>query len=114
KINLFLEVLRRRPDGYHELATVMSAVSLFDTIDVALAPKDRFEVDPAGAAPADRSNTVLHTLSELRRKVRIPPLRVRLRKRIPSGAGLGGGSSDAAGLIRAVDRHLGLGLSPAL
>lgn len=113
KVNLFLEVLGRRSDGYHELATVMAAVSLVDTLTLEPARRDRLEIDPAGAAPVDPSNTVLKALAVLRRRRPLPPLRIRLVKRIPSGAGLGGGSSDAAGLVRAADRRFGLGLTVA-
>lgn len=113
KVNLFLEVLGRRPDGYHDLATVMVPVTLGDTLEVRPARRERLLVDPPDAAPATRDNTVLRALKALRRERRVPPLEVRLVKRIPSGAGLGGGSSDAAGLLRAVDRLLDLGLGPA-
>jgi 4-diphosphocytidyl-2-C-methyl-D-erythritol kinase len=111
KVNLFLEILGKRDDGYHEISTVMSAVSLVDTLTLDAAKRDSFDVDPAGAAPVDPSNTVMKTLAALRRRVHVPPVRIRLAKRIPSGAGLGGGSSDAAGLIRAADRRFSLGLA---
>jgi 4-diphosphocytidyl-2-C-methyl-D-erythritol kinase len=113
KINLYLDVLGKRPDGYHDLATVMAPISLFDTISVEPARKDSLEVDPAGAAPAGPSNSVLRTLRALRRVRRVPPVRIRLTKRIPSAAGLGGASTDAAGLLRAADRRFSLGLPVA-
>ncbi len=113
KVNLFLEVLGTRPDGYRELATVMAPVSLADEIELSRARRDSLEVSPGEAAPAGPDNTVRRALAELRKLRRVPPLRIVLRKRIPSGAGLGGGSSDAAGLLRAADRLLGLGLGIA-
>ena len=111
KVNLFLEVLGRRPDGFHELSTVMCAVSLKDTLTFRPAKRDAFAIRPTGAAPLDASNTVLKALAALRRRVKVPAVRIELVKRIPVGAGLGGGSSDAAGLVRAANRLFDLGLS---
>jgi 4-diphosphocytidyl-2-C-methyl-D-erythritol kinase len=111
KINLYLDVLGRRPDGYHDLATVMAPVTLFDTISIEPARRDAFEIDPDGAAPVGPSNSVLRALRALRLKRKVPPVRILLTKRIPSAAGLGGASSDAAGLLRAADRRFSLGLS---
>ncbi len=113
KVNLFLEVLGKRADGYHEIATLMAPVSLYDTLELAAAERDVMEVEPGGAAPADRTNTAWKAIDALRRSHAVPPLRIRLRKRIPSGAGLGGGSSDAAGAVRAANGAFGLGLSVA-
>jgi len=114
KVNLYLDVLGKRPDGYHDLVTVMAPVSLCDSISVEpVGRRDELIVDPAEAAPAGPQNTVLRALRQLRTIRKIPPLRIRLAKRIPPGAGLGGGSSDAAGLLRAADRRLSLGLSIA-
>jgi len=111
KVNLYLDVIGRRPDGYHDLVTVMAPVSLFDTISVEPAGRrDELIVDPPEAAPAGPENTVLRSLRQLRTVRKVPPLRIRLKKRIPSGAGLGGGSSDAAGLLRSADLRLSLGL----
>jgi 4-diphosphocytidyl-2-C-methyl-D-erythritol kinase len=111
KINLYLDVLGKRPDGYHDLATVMAPVTLFDSISVEPARRDSLEITPAGAAPTSPSNSVLRALRALRLKRKVPPVRIRLTKRIPSAAGLGGASSDAAGLLRAADRRFSLGLS---
>lgn len=114
KVNLYLDVVGRRPDGYHDLVTVMAPVSLFDTISVEPAGRrDELRVDPPGAAPSGPDNTVLRALRALRTARKVPPLRIRLAKRIPPGAGLGGGSSDAAGLLRAADRKFSLGLTVA-
>lgn len=111
KVNLYLDVLGKRPDGYHDLVTVMAPVTLFDTITVEPARRDSLEIDPAGAAPRGPDNTVLRALRALRRRRRVPPVRIRLTKRIPSAAGLGGASTDAAGLLRAADRRFSLGLN---
>jgi 4-diphosphocytidyl-2-C-methyl-D-erythritol kinase len=111
KVNLYLDVLGKRPDGYHDLATVMVPVTLFDTIAIEPARRDTLEITPDGAAPRGPGNTVLRALKALRRARRVPPLRIRLTKRIPSGAGLGGASSDAAGLIHAANRRFSLGLT---
>jgi 4-diphosphocytidyl-2-C-methyl-D-erythritol kinase len=89
----------------------MCAISLQDTLTLRPAKRDAFAVRPEGAAPLDASNTVWKALAALRRRVKVPPVRIELVKRIPSGAGLGGGSSDAAGLVRAANRLFGLGLT---
>lgn len=101
KLNLFLEVTGKRPDGYHALQTLMLAVDLFDTLEV--------QDDPAGGltlacdtpgVPAGPQNLAWKAADGLRR--RLAPgrgARMRLTKRVPHQAGLGGGSSDAAAAI---------------
>jgi len=113
KVNLFLEVLGRRPDGFHEIATVMAPITLADTLAMERATKDALVVTPKGAAPADGANTAMKAIAALRKRAAFPPVRLRLEKRIPSGAGLGGGSSDAAGAVRLANRMFTLGLPVA-
>ena len=115
KVNLFLEVLHRRADGYHELATLMTAVSLYDTL--------RFRDDPSGSIRlrCDRpdlsvgpDNLVCRAAELLRRRAgRDLGADVRLWKRIPMQAGLGGGSSDAAAALAGLNALWRLGLSGA-
>ena len=107
KLNLFLEVLGRRPDGYHELATVMAPVSVYDTLELRPARGFRLEVEGA-ALPG--VNLVEKAYRAVARRAKIPGARARLVKRIPAGSGLGGGSSDAAAAIEALDELYGLGL----
>jgi 4-diphosphocytidyl-2-C-methyl-D-erythritol kinase len=98
KLNLFLSVGPRDQRGYHPLRTLFQAIDLCDRLEIEVS--DRNEVlcdDPS----VPEQNTVTRTLRLLAEVVSLPPLRVRLIKHIPSQAGLGGGSSDAAGLIRA-------------
>ncbi|HEU5320126.1 MAG TPA: 4-(cytidine 5'-diphospho)-2-C-methyl-D-erythritol kinase, partial [Methylomirabilota bacterium] len=108
KVNLALEVLSRRDDGYHEIATVMQAVDLADRLT--LEDADALEVRtaapgvPTGAGNlALRAATVLREASGSSRGVRI-----RLDKRIPVAAGLGGGSTDAAAVLVGLNRLWGL------
>ena len=104
KVNLTLEVLGRRPDGYHELRTVFQAIDLCDELTVSLADEDAFEVTGDIAAPADGSNLCLKALERFRERLGIaPPVAMTLHKRIPMQAGLGGGSSDAAGTLLALE-----------
>lgn len=117
KINLSLSVTGRRPDGFHDLWSVVWKTRFGDTIDVeVLEPgaADRLECDDA-LVPLDRSNLVLRALDELRARTPIDHgFALHIEKRIPAGAGLGGGSSNAAALLRQlehwypeqVDRHL--------
>ncbi|MHC4847566.1 MAG: 4-(cytidine 5'-diphospho)-2-C-methyl-D-erythritol kinase [Planctomycetota bacterium] len=93
KLNLFLEVLFRRPDGYHELDSVFSAVDLHDTVEIEKSSKIILEVEGSDV-PADESNLAWRAARALGLGARIV-----LRKRIPAGAGLGGGSSDAAAVL---------------
>jgi 4-diphosphocytidyl-2-C-methyl-D-erythritol kinase len=99
KLNLFLEVLRKRPDGYHDLESLMVAVDLFDTLEVRPAPAGVITLtcDPPGLSTGP-DNLVVKAAAALRDRVRRPELgaAIRLTKRIPMQAGLGGGSSDAA------------------
>ncbi len=105
KLNLFLAVGPIDSRGYHPLRTIFQAIDLYDTLEIEVS--DRNEVicdDPQ--VPAE--NTVTRTLRLLAEVINIPPLRVRLHKVIPAQSGLGGGSSDAAGLIRAAVAIAGL------
>jgi 4-diphosphocytidyl-2-C-methyl-D-erythritol kinase len=99
KINLTLEVLARRGDGYHALRSVMVPIALAD--ELAFAPSERFAFacDPPSLA-AD--NLVPRAFAQV--GLGDAPVAVTLRKRVPVGAGLGGGSSDAAGVLHAAMR----------
>jgi len=95
KINVTLEVLSRRDDGYHAIRSVMLPLALYDRIELEAAEVERFETsDPALAV----NNLVVRALSECELANRFE---VSLHKEIPVGGGLGGGSSDAAAILRA-------------
>ena len=114
KINLGLYVTERRPDGYHNLQTVFYPIPLTDELDIDTA-SDGNDALSVGGIPVEgrmEDNLVMRTLQLLRDEGhRIPPLRIRLTKNIHSGAGLGGGSSDAAFTMKTVNEMFGLGLS---
>jgi len=108
KVNLTLEVLAKRPDGYHEVATVLQAVDLFDRVIVEDAPTLEVRTDDP-ALPTDERNLVTRAASLLREAAGVARgARIRLHKRIPVGAGLGGGSSDAAAALIGLNRLWGL------
>ncbi|MEZ4501154.1 MAG: 4-(cytidine 5'-diphospho)-2-C-methyl-D-erythritol kinase [Dehalococcoidia bacterium] len=113
KVNLALEVVRRRKDGYHDIDTVMTTISLADTITVR--PATGLEVALEGPwargidAADDLAGRAARSLAAAAR--REPDVRIEVTKRIPHPAGLGGGSSDAAAVIRALDAMWGLGWS---
>lgn len=113
KVNLTFEALGRHADGYHEVRTVLHAISLAD--EIAFAPADDLSlaVEPpeegafssAASAPAGDDNLVLRAARLLRREAGVKAgVAIRLRKRIPVAAGLGGGSSDAATTLRGLRR----------
>jgi len=116
KVNLFLEVTARRPDGYHELRTLMVAVSLFDQLEFAPAPRGKLALKMAPPV-VDRGlkgkrNLVARAAELLRRRTGTKAgARVTLSKRIPVSAGLGGGSSDAATALIGLNRLWRLKLS---
>lgn len=103
KINIFLRVLAKRSDGYHELASLFQAIDLFDDLHIDKSNADQFTCTDPGL-PTDASNLVVKAVDLFRRKTGITtPLRIHLEKRIPSEAGLGGGSSNAATTLWAMN-----------
>lgn len=114
KVNLVLEVLGRRPDGYHELEMANVLVSLADAVTVrrTAAPGITCTVDRAGIPTDDRNLAVRAARALAGDRLGERGLHVDLRKRIPPGAGLAGGSSDAAATLVAVDRLLDLATPP--
>lgn len=121
KVNLGLWIRGRRPDGYHEIDTILHTVDLDDEILIARSgtPGCRLTTAgrpiPPGPTP-DAPNLVERAWDRLvaaRPSLAREGIEVRLTKRIPVGAGLGGGSSDAAGLLAGADLLFGLGLTPA-
>ncbi len=113
KVNYTLDVLSLRADGYHNLASVMQTISLADIIEIEreVAPGIRIECDVPGI-PTDHTNLAFRAADAAMRAVgRSAGLRIRLDKRIPSQAGLGGGSSNAAYTLIGVNKLLELALS---
>jgi 4-diphosphocytidyl-2-C-methyl-D-erythritol kinase len=116
KVNYALEVLGARPDGYHELLTVFQSISLYDEVEIERADRG-FElvVEPKGAETGPPEKNTVYKAHRLLTELtggRIP-VRVLLRKGIPTGAGLGGGSSDAAATLVGLNELFGLELSDA-
>lgn len=121
KINLFLDVAGRRPDGYHLLTGLMQSVSLADTVTLSITPSDKDRICLTcsdGNLPTDRSNLAFRAaevfLVRLHRdKYEVPAARIdiHITKRIPYPAGLAGGSADAAAVLRGLNLLSGFPLS---
>lgn len=110
KVNLYLDVLGRRDDGYHELETLFAALSWGDEVRVAVGgdgPPVSLAVEGAPDVPGDETNLAWQAANAFRAAAGdVPPIRIGLTKAVPPGAGLGGGSSDAAAVLRALDALL--------
>lgn len=114
KINLTLDVLGKRPDGYHELATVMQAIDLSDTICLTETGDDQIHLTCTQEVLNTPGNLVVRAADVVRRRVGWRGgVHIELDKRIPFAAGLGGGSSDAAAVLMALQRWQGFTLAPA-
>ena len=113
KVNLRLEILRRRKDGYHELRTIYQKINLSDTLYFSLKKGKgiSIETDHPGLSTGE-DNLVYRAIRLATNESGYRDgMRVKIEKRIPLGAGLGGGSSNAASTLMAMDRLLGLKLS---
>jgi 4-diphosphocytidyl-2-C-methyl-D-erythritol kinase len=112
KINLGLHITGKRPDDYHDIETIFYPVSLSDALEFVVSDepfkKDILTVTGINTGSDPEDNLVLKTVRKLREKYSFPFLRIHLHKVIPIGAGLGGGSSDAACLLKTINRCFGL------
>ncbi|GAA5581802.1 4-(cytidine 5'-diphospho)-2-C-methyl-D-erythritol kinase [Porphyromonas gingivalis] len=110
KINLGLQVVAKRADGYHNIETVFYPIPLTDALEIE-AREDTCDCLSAHGVPIDAAtedNLVMKAVMALRRKFDFPPLTIELIKHIPSGAGLGGGSSDASFMLKLVRDYFSL------
>ncbi len=108
KVNLSLWIKGKRPDGYHELVTVIHTINLFDTLT--FLPSDRFELEIEGnqTLPLGKSNLIVKAKELFKEATGIKPkVKITLRKVIPVGAGLGGGSSNAAATLKGLNTLYG-------
>ena len=111
KINLSLEVIGRRDDGYHDIATILQTVNLADTLTIQTA--DALTVECDAPDLSGEGNLAWQAAVALAERAGIAPrARIHIAKRIPVAAGLGGGSADAAAALRGLNRLWGLDLPP--
>ncbi len=113
KINLGLRVTRRRPDGYHDVETVMIPVPWGDVLEILPAEGEDTELISLGI-PVDcppEKNLAMKAYRAVASRHNIPPVRMVLDKIVPHGAGLGGGSADAAAVILGLNRFFSLGMN---
>ena len=115
KINLGLDVVRRRPDGYHEVRMIMQTVGLYDRLTFEKRKEDTLQLESnMKRLPTDGNNLIIRAAALLKEEFGIREgLLIRLDKRIPVAAGMAGGSTDAAAALTAVNRMFGLGLTAA-
>ena len=111
KINLGLRVVSRRPDGYHNLETAFYPIPLHDRLTVEASDTFRFTASGLDVGGDSADNLVCKAYRLLASVYALPSCHLRLRKSIPFGAGLGGGSSDAAFCLKLLNEWAGLGLS---
>ena len=113
KINLGLDVVRRLPNGYHEVRMVMQSVGLWDELTLERAEGGITITTDADSLPTGEDNLIHKAARLMLDKYGCPGLRVHLRKTIPIAAGMAGGSTDAAAAMKGISHLYGLGLSPA-
>jgi 4-diphosphocytidyl-2-C-methyl-D-erythritol kinase len=112
KVNLRLEILRRREDGYHELRTIMQKISLYDAISISLKNGRGISISTNHPnLPIGRGNIAYRAAQMILKRLEYKVgLQIDIRKEIPLGAGLGGGSSNAATILKALNQLLKMDL----
>ncbi|WP_211749468.1 4-(cytidine 5'-diphospho)-2-C-methyl-D-erythritol kinase [Paenibacillus sp. Marseille-Q4541] len=113
KINLMLDVLHKRSDGYHEVEMIMTMVDLADRIEMEEMPRDTIMISSqAGYIPLDEKNLAFQAAKLVKERYDVKKgVYIHLDKKIPVAAGLAGGSSDAAATLRGLNKLWGLGIS---
>lgn len=111
KINIGLNVINRRSDGYHDIETVFYPIRLNDALEIIKADKLSFESSGLEIPGRVEDNLCVKGYHLLAGDFDLPPVKIHLHKHIPIGAGLGGGSADAAFFIRLLSQYFDLGLS---
>jgi 4-diphosphocytidyl-2-C-methyl-D-erythritol kinase len=123
KINVYLRIVGRRPDGYHLLDSLMVPISLYDDVHIAVARSAQRATSPRAAlevscddptVPGGEMNLAYQAAALVCQEAGLQArIRIQLRKRIPAGAGLGGGSSNAATVLKSLNALLALGWTEA-
>jgi 4-diphosphocytidyl-2-C-methyl-D-erythritol kinase len=113
KINLSLDVLNKRPDGYHEVEMIMTTIDLADRLELTLLEKDQIKIQSHNRfVPDDQRNLAYQAANLLKERFQIQKgVVISIDKSIPVAAGLAGGSSDAAATLRGLNQLWGLGLT---
>ena len=115
KINLGLNITEKRPDGYHNLETIFYPVPVEDALEINILNEgnEKFRLHQAGMEIAGEAenNLVVKAYKLLDARFNLPPIDIHLFKHIPSGAGLGGGSADAAFMLKLLNEKFNLGLA---
>lgn len=110
KLNLTLDILGKRDDGYHEVESVMQQITLYDDVEIDVETGEDWKLECDWEdVPQDSSNLAWKAAGVFYKAIGKDPqgISIRITKRIPMGAGLGGGSADAAAVLRALNRHEG-------
>ncbi|MGG4096740.1 MULTISPECIES: 4-(cytidine 5'-diphospho)-2-C-methyl-D-erythritol kinase [Paenibacillus] len=112
KINLMLDVLHKRPDGFHEVEMVMTMIDLADRLEMSEQKRDTIIItSQAGYIPLDEKNLAFQAARLIKERYDVKKgVHIHLDKKIPVAAGLAGGSSDAAATLRGLNRLWGLGI----
>lgn len=110
KINLGLHVLRKRSDGFHDIETVFYPVDMHDSLEISPSASGEFDLQQYGIKISGGENIISKAYFLLREDYDLPPIQVHLLKGIPAGAGLGGGSSDAAHCLLMLNDMFHLGI----
>ncbi|MCD8740211.1 4-(cytidine 5'-diphospho)-2-C-methyl-D-erythritol kinase [Mucilaginibacter roseus] len=111
KINIGLNITERRPDGYHNLETVFYPIGIKDALEIVEAGELTFEASGIGIPGNVEDNLCVKGYHLIKKDYDLPPVSIHLHKNIPIGAGLGGGSADAAFFIKLLDLQFGLNLT---
>lgn len=115
KINIGLHITSKRSDGYHNLETIFYPIPLYDTLDVKISDSAQksysFKSVGIDIPGASEKNLVVSVFQYMQQEFSLPPLDITLHKQIPVGAGLGGGSSDAASTMKILNKIFQLGLT---
>ena len=114
KLNLTLDVLGKREDGYHDIKSIMQTISIRDDVEIDVGTGEPWTLECSQEGiPTDERNLAWKAAKVYCDGLKKDPngLTIRITKRIPSGAGMGGGSADAAAVLRALNRHYGNPLS---
>ncbi len=115
KINLGLRITGKRQDGYHNIESIFYPVNLCDALEFVVAPDnqhyDKLTLTGLKTGGTPDENLVMKGVLLMRERYRFPVLKIHLHKAIPAGAGLGGGSSDAAGIVREINNYFSLSIA---